>query len=136
MDELPRVERDIHLVAARRPDFVREKPHPEVDLREVLLALKDVLKRADMYESHHVEMEHLSTRERMASVLDSLKGREFVPFVSLFSVEEGRPGVVVTFLAVLELLKSSLVELVQHEPFAPIHVKAKAHEEMEEEPAG
>lgn len=136
MDELPRLERDIHTVAARRPEYVREKPHPEVDLREVLLALKDVLKRADMYESHHVEKEHLSTRERMTQVLEHLQGRDFVPFVSLFNVEEGRTGVVVTFLAVLELLKNTLVELVQHEPYAPIHVKARAAEIGDEQPVG
>lgn len=125
MDEMPRVERDIHLVQARRPDYTREKPEPDVDLREVLLALKEVLYRADMFESHHVSREKLSTRERMSEVLDKLHGRDFVPFVSLFNVEEGRLGVVVTFLAILELIKNALVELVQNGDYAPIHVKAR-----------
>jgi len=84
-----------------------------------------VMMRADMFESHHVSREKLSTRERMSNILDMLKGREFVPFVALFHLEEGRAGVVVTFISILELVKSALIELVQSEPFAPIHVKAR-----------
>ena len=133
IDELPRMERDFHVASAERPDYVREKPQPDVDMRELLLALKDVLKRADMFESHHVTMERLSTRERMTEVLDRLRGREFTPFVALFRLDEGRSGVVVTFIAILELAKESLVELVQNEPMAPIHVKASGA--VGEEPA-
>ncbi|HCE38913.1 segregation and condensation protein A [Alloalcanivorax profundimaris] len=125
IDALPRQERDFQMAAARRPDYVREKAQPDVDLRELLLAFKEVLHRADMFESHQVSREKLSTRERMANVLDRLKGRDFVPFVELFEAEEGRLGVVVSFLAVLELVKGSLIELIQNEPFSPIHVKAK-----------
>ena len=92
----------------------------------MLVALSEVLRRADMYESHHIQREALSTRERMSDVLESLAGQQFVPFVSLFSAEEGRLGVVVTFLAVMELIKESLVEIVQTDPFGPIHVKARS----------
>ena len=95
-------------------------------MKEILLALSEVLRRADMFISHHVEKEKLSTRERMAQVLDKLDGKQFVPFVSLFVVSEGRLGVIVTFLAVMELIKESLVEIVQTDAFGPIHVKAKA----------
>lgn len=126
LDDLPRLERDIHLAAAKRPEYVREKPQPDVDMRELLLALKEVLHRADMFESHQVSREKLSTRERMGIVLDRLKGREFVPFVELFDAEEGKLGVVVSFLAILELVKSELIELVQNAAFSPIHVKTKA----------
>jgi len=125
IDELPREERDFWVASAKRPDFVRERPDPDVDLKELLLALKDVMHRADMFEHHHVSREKLSTRERMSRVLDQLRGRDFVPFVALFRVEEGRAGVVVTFNAILELVKSALIELIQTEPFAPIHVKAR-----------
>ena len=125
IDELPRVGRDVFVSQAQPPDFRREKPYPEVDLRELLLAFREVLHRADMFESHQVQREKLSTRERMAQVLDQIKGQKFVPFVSLFQVEEGRLGVVVTFLAVLELVKEALLELVQSENFGPIHVKAR-----------
>ncbi|RLT92522.1 MAG: segregation/condensation protein A [Ketobacter sp.] len=135
IDELPRVGREVHLAVAEQPKFEREKAHPEVDLREVLLALQEVLHRADMFESHQVSREKLSTRERMTQVLERLGQDRFVPFVSLFSYEEGRLGVVVTFLAILELVKESLVELVQSEAFGPIHVKAResAHEAGPEE---
>jgi segregation and condensation protein A len=85
-----------------------------------------VLRRADMFESHHIQREALSTRERMSEVLEKLAGAQFVPFVGLFSSREGRLGVVVTFLAVMELIKESLVEIVQSEPFGPIHVRARA----------
>lgn len=144
IDELPRLERDIFPAEAKRPEFTREKAQPDVDMRELLLALKEVMHRADMFESHQVSREKLSTRERMANVLDKLKGRDFVPFVELFNPEEGRLGVVVTFLATLELVKGSLIELLQNGPFAPIHVKAKtlvleesdvlAQLELEDEP--
>jgi len=126
IDELPRVGRDIHQASATGPDRKLTRPDPEVDLKEVLVALADVLRRADMFESHQVEREKLSTRERMTQVLDRIRHRQFVPFVSLFQAEEGRLGVVVTFLAVMELVKESLVELVQNEAFGPIHVRARS----------
>ncbi|WP_020210415.1 segregation and condensation protein A [Gilvimarinus chinensis] len=125
IDDLPRVGRDVFQASAEAPDRNLTRPDPEVELKELLLALSEVLRRADMFESHHVERERLSTRERMAQVLDRLAGKKFMPFVSLFTVEEGRLGVVVTFLAVMELIKESLVEIVQSESFGPIHVKAK-----------
>ncbi|MFZ5756695.1 MAG: segregation and condensation protein A [Pseudomonadota bacterium] len=126
IDALPRLERDIFTARAYRPDYVRERPLPEVDLREMLLSLKDVFQRAEMFEHHHISREKLSTRERMAMVLESLQNREFVPFVSLFNAEEGRLGVVVTFIAILELVKNQLIELLQTEAFASIHVRARA----------
>ncbi|WP_374693715.1 ScpA family protein [Microbulbifer sp. TB1203] len=137
LDEIPRMGRDIHQAAAQGPDRNLTRPDPDVDLKEVLVALADVLRRADMFESHQVEREKLSTRERMTQVLDRIRHRQFVPFVSLFTVQEGRLGVVVTFLAVMELVKESLVELVQNEAFGPIHVRAAGQEpeaaEAEEE---
>lgn len=126
IDEMPRLHRDIHIARAMAPDRNLTRPEPDVDMKEILLALGEVLRRADMFESHQVEREKLSTRERMTQVLDRLSGKQFMPFIQLFSVEEGRLGVVVTFLAVLELIKESLVELVQTEAFGPIHVKARA----------
>jgi len=125
IEALPRVERDIFIARAYRPDFVREKPLPDVDLKEMLLALKEVFQRAEMFEHHHISREKLSTRERMARVLETLQGREFAPFISLFEASEGRLGVVVTFIAVLELVKNQLVELIQASPFSPIHVRAR-----------
>jgi segregation and condensation protein A len=133
IDQLPRIGRDIHIGSAEPPDKTLTRPETEVDLKDVLLALAEVLRRADMFESHHVEKERLSTRERMGQVLETLKHQQFVPFVTLFSVEEGRLGVVVTFLAIMELIKESLVEIIQAESFGPIHVKARIQQEAQQE---
>lgn len=126
IDELPRVGRDVTVPRLDAPEARARKLLPDVSLEEVLLSMAEVLRRADMFESHQITREALSTRERMSEVLERLKGGAFVPFVELFAVEEGRLGVVVTFMAVLELIKESLVELVQNEPFAVIHVRARA----------
>jgi segregation and condensation protein A len=126
IDEMPRMGRDIHQASGESPDRSEERHFPEVDMREVLSALADVLRRAEMFESHHIQLEKLSTRERMSQVLEAIKGKQFVPFVSLFLEKEGRLGVVVTFLAIMELIKESLVEIVQNESFGPIHVKARS----------
>jgi segregation and condensation protein A len=125
LDALPRLERDHYLVQALVPPGHRRLIPPEVDLNEVLLALRDLLARADLFTSHKVEKESLSLRERMTIVLAKLQGMGFVPFVHLFELHEGRAGLVVSFLAVLELIKSATIELVQAEPFAPIHVRLR-----------
>ena len=124
--EMPRVERDIFIAEIEPPEDERERPQPDVDLKELLIALGDVLHRADMFESHKVHLEPLSTRERMGRVLDQLHGSDgFVSFAAFFTASEGRAGVVVTFLAIMELIKESLIDIVQAEPFAPIHIRAK-----------
>jgi segregation and condensation protein A len=126
IEELPRVERDTWIGSANPPKLNRTRRDPEVDLRELMVALGEVMRRADMFASHHIQQEALSTRERMSEVLERLAGQQFVPFVSLFRVSEGRLGVVVTFLALMELIKEALVEIVQTENFGPIHVKARS----------
>ena len=126
LEALPRLEREVWQASAAPPDLHLERPLPDIDMREVLLALSEVLRRAEMYATHHIQRESLSTRERMSEVLETLRPGGFVPFVSLFRPEEGRLGVVVTFLALMELIKESLVEIVQTEGFGPIHIKAKS----------
>ncbi|MVW75525.1 segregation/condensation protein A [Pseudomonas sp. R-22-3w-18] len=126
IDGLSRVGRDLSVPRLDAPEARARKLLPDVSLEELLLSMAEVLRRADMFESHQVTREALSTRERMSEVLERLKGGAFVPFVSLFAAEEGRLGVVVTFMAVLELIKESLVELVQNEAYGPIHVRARA----------
>ena len=131
LDGLPRLERDVFQAAAEPPELRRSKPQPQVELRELLLAFGEVARRASMNVSHHVQMERLSTRERMVEILARLHTPHFVPFVSLFRIEEGRMGVVVTFLAIMELIKESLIEMVQSEPFGPIHVKSRGQDAVE-----
>lgn len=123
LDQLPRVGRDIVLPMIQVNQERSSGAHPEVGMQEILQALADVLRRADMYESHQISRETLSTRERMGIILELLRDGSFVPFRRFFAPEEGRLGVVVTFMAILELVKESLVELVQNEPYAEIHVR-------------
>jgi len=126
IDALPRLERDVHRAYAERPEIVKENLDPEVDLRELLVAFAAVLHRADMFARHSVQLEPLSVRERMSDVLAKVNEvpDEFVPFVGLFNFREGRMGVVVTFLAIMELLREGLIDLVQTEAFGTIYVRA------------
>lgn len=129
LDKLPQVGRNIFLTQAEVPTGSVTRPLPQVDLRELIFALGDVLKRASHMTKHSIEREVLSIRERMSEVLARLRSDSYIEFTRFFSVHEGRMGVVVTFIAILELLKQSLIELVQHEPYSPIHLKAITHEE-------
>ncbi|MEM7407735.1 MAG: ScpA family protein [Pseudomonadota bacterium] len=124
LDELPRVGRDLYTLQANAPHVEPEKVHPSVSLADLLHALHDVMVRAERYSRHQIELEPLSIRERMTSILSRLSGQGFVEFHTLFTVEEGRRGVVVSFLAVLELTRGNLLELHQMQPFAPIRVRA------------
>jgi len=92
----------------------------------MLVALKDVMARAEMFAHHHVQREALSVRQRMSEVLDALRTQAFVEFTHLFRPVEGRMGVAVTFTAILELLREGLIEIVQSDSYGPIHVRAGA----------
>lgn len=127
LDALPRMERDTFTANLDAPPRSGPRPQPAVSMQELLLALKDVMLRAEMFSHHHVQMEPLSVRERMSSVLSAVSTEKFTSFVVLFKPDEGKLGVVVTFLAVLELIKESLVEIVQTEPYGPIYVRAPQH---------
>jgi segregation and condensation protein A len=139
IDALPRLERDIQTGSALPPPREQRAVHPDVSMGELLDALRSVLQRAELYTEHQIEREALSTRERMAQVLAVLQADQFIEFGQLFDPREGRLGVVVTFLATLELVKESLAELVQAEPFATIYLKARDAGELpadaEPEPA-
>ena len=126
LDGLPRLERDVFPVNADVPDKRVVRLQPKVSLDQLLDAFNDVLTLAQMFAHHHVHREALSVRERMSAVLVQIRSDQFTDFTMLFAVEEGRAGVVVTFLAILELLKDSLIDMVQSEPFGPIYVKAAA----------
>ena len=125
MEELPRMGRDNFIAQVDAPEKIQQRAHPDVDMKELMLAMGAIMRRAQMFEKHEVAKEVLSTRERMSNILATLKGGHFVNFSDLFTPEEGRLGVVVTFLAMLELIKESLLDIVQHEVLGPIHVKAR-----------
>lgn len=126
LEAWPRLERDLFVPMLAVTGRVCEPPRPEVPLTELLDALRTALVRAEAFAHHRILREPLSVRERMTRILDALRTDGFTEFASLFHQDEGRPGVVVTFLAVLELVRGSLIVLVQNEPFAPIHVRVPA----------
>ena len=123
VEQLPRLERENFEAHALAIEVIEEDKQPPVEVKDLILAFHQVLQRAAMYASHAVEQEPLSIRERMTQVLTALQGDEFVEFTSLFAAQEGRDGVIVTFIAVLELLKDRMIDIVQSEIFAPIYVK-------------
>jgi len=125
LDALPRVERDIFISSALAPEMDLEQIQPDVELSEILKSFKIVMNRARLYTDHMVGYEVLSIRERMTRVLSTIKADEFTVFTALFNIEEGRMGVVVTLIAILELIRQSMIEIVQSGVFAPIYVKAR-----------
>jgi len=126
VDTLPRMEREIHQLQVVAPELKREAPVPDITMKELLLALRDVAERARVNGHHAIARETLSVRARMSHVLSTLQIGGFCEFKTLFNPEEGRLGVVVTFLAVLELCKESMIDIVQNEPFAPIYLKPRS----------
>src|SRR5210317_1339883 len=124
ISDLPRLERDVFVATAEAPERKVVEKLPDVTLKELLLAFHDVLKRAEMFSSLHMQREPLSVRQRMTEILTRIKGSRFTAFSELFDAEEGRMGVAVTFIAILELLREAIIEVVQAEDYAPLHVRA------------
>jgi segregation and condensation protein A len=124
IDALERMERDVLQASADVVERTVVTKLPEITLKELLIVFKEALDRSTMFAHHHVRREPLSVRERMSNILVALQAERYVDFVRLFDPTEGRIGVTVTFLAILELLKESLVEVVQADEFGPIHVRA------------
>ena len=126
LDALPRLERELHhVVVMFEPEGLEQSP-PDVPLDAVLDAFRDVLGRAEMFADHRIQRETLSVRERMAMVMDSASSSSFISFYTLFTPSEGRAGVVVTLIAILELLKESLIEMVQNDDRGAIYIKLVA----------
>ncbi|MFP5344585.1 MAG: segregation and condensation protein A [Gammaproteobacteria bacterium] len=123
-DALPQLGRDVFQALAEARFKSVTRPLPRVTLDELLRAFNDALARAAMYTHHHIQRDPLSVRERMSQILSRVRADHFTEFRALFPHEEGRRGVVVTFLALLELIKESLIELVQHDLYGVIHVRS------------
>jgi segregation and condensation protein A len=124
IDALPRLERDVWPTSAELKDRKVIRLLPQITLQEMLLAFKDVVVRSEMFAHHHIQRERLSVRARMGDILSTLEHSSFVEFARLFRPEEGRMGITVTFVAILELVREGLIDIVQAEPFAPLHVRA------------
>jgi len=123
VDRLPRLERDVWVARAENTARRPVTQVPTVTLQEMILAFREVVVRAAMFQHHHVQRERLSVRARMTDVLAAVEGGGFVEFLKLFRPEEGRMGVTVTFMAILELVREGLLDLVQTEPYGPLHVR-------------
>jgi chromatin segregation and condensation protein Rec8/ScpA/Scc1 (kleisin family) len=124
IDALPRLERDVWTTSAELKDRKVVRLLPQITLQEMLIAFKEVVVRSEMFAHHHIQRERLSVRARMGDILSTLEHSSFVDFVRLFRPEEGRMGITVTFVAILELVREGLIDIVQAEPFAPLHVRA------------
>ena len=124
MDALPRLERDVWNVSAELRERRVVRTLPQITLQELMIAFKEVVVRAEMFAHHHVQRERLSVGERMSDILAALGSGGFVPFMQLFRPHEGRMGVTVTFVAILELMREGLIDIVQAEAYAPLHVRA------------
>ncbi|CAN5243585.1 ScpA family protein [soil metagenome] len=124
LDQLPRLERDVYIASAELVGRNVVTALPEVTLEALLEAFRDVVRRAEMFAHLHVQREPLSVRQRMSEILDRLQAAPtFVDFSTLIRADEGRTGVIVSFVAVLELIRESLIEAVQAQPFAPLHLR-------------
>ncbi len=124
LSSLPRLERDVFVANVDAPEKKVTAKLPDVTLKELLIAFHDVLKRAQLYSNLHLQREPLSVRQRMSEILSRIKANTFTGFADLFDPEEGRMGVAVTFIALLELLRESVIDVVQSEAYAPLHVRA------------
>ncbi|MDE0742736.1 MAG: segregation and condensation protein A [Woeseiaceae bacterium] len=126
LDSLPRLERDIVIANAEAPNKSVVIKLPEVTLKELLVAFHDILKRVEMNSELHLKKETLSVRQRMVEIINRIHTKKFIDFIDLFNPIEGRIGVAITFLAILELLKDATIEVVQNEEFAPIHIRVSS----------
>lgn len=127
ISDLARMERDIFQASAEPMERPVIEKLPDIELNELLIAFKDVLARAEMLANHHIQAEALSVRQRMSEVLERVRATEFTAFADLFEPAEGRMGVTVTFLSLLELLREGLIELAQGDPYSTIHVRAASN---------
>lgn len=129
LQALPRAGRELFIVNAKPEQIKLDAPLPKPSLRELMLAFREVMERAALFSRHQIAREPLSVRERMSSVLARLNADGACEFYELVDLSEGRAGVVIVLLAILELTKLAMIELVQDAPFAPVLLDvAKAHD--------
>ena len=134
LDHLPQVDRDVFLSHVDASDMKPQQSLPQLDMRELLLALAEVMRRADLFSRHRIQGEALSVRERMGNILELLRDNRQHRFESLFTINEGRRGVVVAFMAMLELLKEHLIDILQQAPGEQIYLRAASQSQAHEKP--
>ena len=125
IDSIPRLNRDTFVVSGIISCFKKEDVKPIIDISQLEKAFQEVLYRAELFASHNIEAEALSVRERMSIILDSLNTEETITFIDCFSFKEGKMGAIVTFLAILEMVKENLIDIIQNEDFSMIYLQLK-----------
>ncbi|MBU1628966.1 MAG: segregation/condensation protein A, partial [Gammaproteobacteria bacterium] len=123
--ELPRKGRDLFDVCVHALDRTVNRPLPDVEIDELVAAFQEVLRKAALVKHHHVQLDTLSVREQMVNILSKISSKGFLHFSDCFDLNEGRLGVVVSFIAILELVRESMIDVVQAELFAPIYIRAR-----------
>lgn len=125
LDELPRHNRDTYDCSLDRNSVQVIAELPSVSLPDLMHAMLAVMQRIDSFAHHHIQQEVLSLRERMSRILELLDGDNYLEFTTFFVPAEGKPGLIVTFMAILELCRESLIEIVQNQEFTPIYIRSK-----------
>ena len=125
IDSISRVDRDTYLASGIIVHFKKKDIQPTIEISQLEEVFKDVLRRADILASHDIHSEPLSVRERMSNILEELGKNETISFIEFFDINEGRMGVIVTFLAILELVKDNLIDILQNESHSVIYLQLK-----------
>lgn len=124
LDALPRMGRELHRASARPEVIPMDTPLPQPTLRELLLAFREVMLRSELFTRHQITREPLTVRERMSFILARIQETGPARFADLCDPDEGRAGVVVCLLAILEMVKLAMIDLVQDAPFAEVTIGA------------
>ena len=125
LDDIPRRNRDTFVISGIMTNFNKTENLPKLEIDQLEAAFQDVIRRAEIYATHTIESEALSVRERMSSILFNINTHGTMKFIDCFTYEEGRMGAIVTFLAILEMVKESLIDIIQNEDYSMIYLQSK-----------
>ena len=126
LDIIPRRNRDTFVISGIMTNFNKTDNIPKLELDQLEAAFQDILRRAEIYATHTIESETLSVRERMSNILNDIKNNGTLKFTDCFTYKEGRMGAIVTFLAILEMVKESLIDIIQNEDYSMIYLQSKS----------
>ena len=125
IDLIPRLNRDTFVISGIMTNFNDTEECPKIELSQLESAFQEVLRRAAIFATHTIESEALSVRERMSNIIDAINNNGTIKFIDCFTFQEGRMGAIVTFLAILEMVKESLIDIIQNDDFSMIYLQVK-----------
>ena len=125
IDEVPRLNRDTFVISGILANFKKKETMPTIKMSQLQEAFHEVLKRAEINASHNIQTEVLSVRERMSKILDAINKQETISFIDCFDFNEGKMGAIVTFLAILEMVKENLIDIMQNKDFSMIYLQTR-----------